>query len=46
MAGALSKLRGTTKPDSGYVRNGSGAIGSAVVALQLQIGDRLESLDL
>ena len=45
MAGGLGELRGTTKLDVGYVGNGSGAIGSAVVALQLQIGDRLGSLD-
>ena len=45
MAGGLGELRGATKPDGSYVGNGSGAIGSAVVALQLQIGDRLGSLD-
>ena len=33
MAGGLGKLRGTTKPNDGYVGNGSGAIGSAVVYL-------------
>ena len=45
MAGGPGGLRGTTKPDGGYVGNGSGAIGSAVIALQLQIGDRLGNLD-
>ena len=45
MAGGPSGLRGTTKANGGYVKNGSGAIGSAVVALQLQIGDRLGSFD-
>ena len=33
MAGGLGELRGTTKPDGEYVRNGSGAIESAVVYL-------------
>ena len=33
MAGGLDELRGTTKSDGGYVGNGSGAIGSAVVYL-------------
>ena len=45
MAEGPSKLRGTTKPDVGYVGNDSGAIGSTVIALQLQIGDWLGSLD-
>ena len=45
MAGGPGELRGTTKPDGGYVGNSSGAIGSAVGALQLQIDDRLGSLD-
>ena len=45
MAGGLGELCGTTKPNVGYVGNGSGVIGSAVVTLQLQIGDRLGSLD-
>ena len=46
MAGGPGELRETTKPDVGYIGNGSGAIGSAVVALQLQISDWLGSLDL
>ena len=45
MAGGPGGLHGTTKPNGGYIGIGSGAIGSAVVALQLQIGDRLGSLD-
>ena len=45
MAGGPGKLRGTTKPDGDYVWNGSGAIGSSVVYFELQIGDRLGSLD-
>ena len=45
MAGSPGELREITKPDVGYVGNGSGAIGTAVVTLQLQIGDWLGSLD-
>ena len=39
MAGGPGKLRKTTKPDSDYVWNGFGAIGSLVVYLELPIGD-------
>ena len=45
MAGGPSELRRTTKPDGEYVWNGSGAIQSLVVYLELQIGDWLGSLD-
>ena len=45
MAGSLDKLYGTTKPDNEHVWNGSRAIGSSVVYLELQIGDQLGSLD-
>ena len=45
MAGGLGELRGTTKPVGEYVWNGSGAIRSSVVYLELQIGDWLRSLD-
>ena len=45
MAGGLGELRMTIIPDGEYVGNGSGAIGSLVVYLELQIGDRLEGLD-
>ena len=45
MARGPGKLRGTTKPDGDHVWNSFGAIGSSVVYLELQIGDRLESLD-
>ena len=46
MARDPGELRGTTKPDDDHVLNGSGAIGSLVVYLELQIVDRLGSLDL
>ena len=45
MAEGPGELRGTTKLDGDHVWNGSGAIGSSVVYLELQIGDRLRSLD-
>ena len=45
MAGGPGELRGTTKPDGDHVWNGSGVIWSLVVYLELQIGDRLGSLD-
>ena len=45
MAGSLGKLRGTIKPDGDYIWNSSGAIGSSVVYLELQIDDWLGSLD-
>ena len=45
MAGGLGELCGTTKSINDHVRNGSGAIGSSVVYLELQIDNWLESLD-
>ena len=40
MAGDLGKLRGTTKPDSDHVWNGSGTIKSLAGSLESQIGHR------
>ena len=45
MAGGPGELHGTTKPDGDHVWNGSGTIVDSVVYLELQIGDRLGSLD-
>ena len=39
------KLCVTTKPNNDHVWNGSGVIESLVVYFELQIGDRLGSLD-
>ena len=38
-------LRGISKPDSDHVWISSGVMGTSVVYLELQIGDRLVSLD-
>ena len=46
MARGPCKLCKTTKPDGGHVWNGFRAIGSSIVYLELQIGDRLGSFDL
>ena len=46
MAGDPGELRETTKPNGNYVWNGSGAIGSLVVYLELQIGNQLGSFNL
>ena len=45
MTGGPGKLHKTTKSDGDHVGNGFGAIGSSVVYLDLQVGDRLGSLD-
>ena len=45
MAEGPGELRGITKPDGDHVWNGSGAIGSLVVYLELQMGDWPGSLD-
>ena len=45
MVGSLGELRGTTKLNGDHVWNGSETIGSSVVYLNLQIANRLGSLD-
>ena len=45
MAEGPGELRRTIKPDGEHVWNSSGVIGSSVVYFELQIGDRLGSLD-